>query len=191
MHPLGNRVMLRRLDESSSVSAAGFTIPDAAKERATRCEVVAIPSQPYMTEYGVVIACPVSPKDIVLIGKYSGNDHKLRGEDGKTQEVLFVRWDEILAVELAARFPDMPKVPDEVWQEHRHLTNAQESLCGATGARPPVPISSSTPTPDPAAEQYAADFARQLAARASGPASAVHPRATAGATHPNAKESAK
>ena len=88
--PLPPRAYLRRLDAPTTPSP--YLIPDAAKEMGTEAEVVAIPDQPFRTEWGVDLPCPVKVGQRVLVGKYSGAQ-RFRGED-----VLIVRWDEILAV---------------------------------------------------------------------------------------------
>lgn len=88
--PLPPRALLRRLEPATAASP--YIVPDSSKEPSTEAEVVAIPSAPYLTEWGVTLPCPVKPGDRCLVGKYTGNV-KFRGED-----VLLCRWDEILAV---------------------------------------------------------------------------------------------
>ena len=89
LRPLPSRVVLRRLEPASQPSP--YVVPDSAKEKPVEAEVVAVPSMPTY-EYGILIPCPLSVGDHVLVGKYAG-DHKFRGED-----ICIVRWDEILAV---------------------------------------------------------------------------------------------
>lgn len=91
--PVNDRAILRRLESQAENTAGGFVIPDSAKEKATECEVVAISPQ-YVTEFGVVKQAPAKAGDRVLIGKYSGSEHKMGGET-----VIFVRYDELLGVE--------------------------------------------------------------------------------------------
>jgi len=88
--PLPPRAYLKRL--TPETAASPYVVPDSAKEPGTEAEVVAIPAEDYLTEWGVRLPCPVAVGQRVLVGKYSGA-HKFRGED-----VLLVRWDEILAV---------------------------------------------------------------------------------------------
>ena len=99
--PLGNRVALRRvaIEADSSAATSMFAIPDAAKEKPLECEVVAVPTGGYLTEFGATILCPVKVGDRVLVGKYTAGEHKVRGEDGKEEEILYLRWEELLAVE--------------------------------------------------------------------------------------------
>jgi chaperonin GroES len=89
--PLRDRVCLRRVEQVKKESP--FIDPETAKQKPTECEVVAI-STGYMSEYGIRFLPPVKVGQRVLIGKYSGSEHKVDGE-----ELLFVRWDELLAVE--------------------------------------------------------------------------------------------
>lgn len=91
--PVKDRVLLKRVDGKSK-SDSGFVIPDAAKEKPTECEVIAI-SKGYVSEYsGAFMDAPASVGDRVMIGKYSGSSEiKLDGV-----EHIVVRWDEILGV---------------------------------------------------------------------------------------------
>lgn len=66
--PLGKRVLIKRLEEETTTSS-GIIIPDNAKEKPSRGEVVAVSSE--VTE----IACG----DTVVFGKYSGNEVTLEG----------------------------------------------------------------------------------------------------------------
>ena len=98
--PLGNRVALRRvaIEADSNPATSMFAIPDAAKEKPLECEVVAVPTRGYLTEFGATLLCPVKVGDRVLVGKYTAGEHKVRGEDGKEEEILYLRWEELLAV---------------------------------------------------------------------------------------------
>jgi chaperonin GroES len=91
--PVNDRAILRRVESQPDGNASGFVIPETAKEKATECEVVAI-SPFYVTEYGHRKGAPAKPGDRVLIGKYSGSEHKVGGET-----LIFVRYDEMLAVD--------------------------------------------------------------------------------------------
>jgi len=68
--PLPPRAYLRRV--SAETTPSPYVIPDAAKEPGTEAVVVAIPDQPYVTEWGVTLVCPVNVGDRCLVGKYSG-----------------------------------------------------------------------------------------------------------------------
>ncbi|MDD2906748.1 MAG: co-chaperone GroES [Sulfurimonas sp.] len=67
--PLGKRVLVKRVEEAST-TASGIIIPDNAKEKPSRGEVVAVSKE--VTE----LACG----DKVLFGKYAGNEVSLDGD---------------------------------------------------------------------------------------------------------------
>jgi chaperonin GroES len=96
--PLKDRVILRRIDKEADTSSP-FITPEVAKTKASECEVVSI-SGGYTSDFGVQFYPPVSVGDRCLIGKYSGSEHKVDGED-----LLFARWDELLAVEVLPAHP--------------------------------------------------------------------------------------
>jgi chaperonin GroES len=89
--PLSDRVLVKRLDEAEEQSVGGIIIPDTAKEKPQEAEVVAI--GPGRLEDGNRVAPEVSKGDKVLIGKYSGTEVKVDGDD-----YLIMREDDILAI---------------------------------------------------------------------------------------------
>ena len=91
IRPLHDRIIVKRLDEQESKSAGGLIIPDSAKEKPQKGEVVAVGKG--KREEGKLIAPDVQVGDLILFGKYSGSDIK---EDGV--EYLIMREDEILGV---------------------------------------------------------------------------------------------
>ena|ERR1700690_2789722 len=95
--PIPGKVYLKRVDAATAPSP--YVIPDASKEKSTECIVIAIPSKPCY-EYGILVPCPVDPGDRVIVGKYSGE------YDFRSQKIVVVRWDEILAVIDEADDPD-------------------------------------------------------------------------------------
>jgi co-chaperonin GroES (HSP10) len=96
--PLGNRIALRRLTDQPFSNHSTYLVPEAGKEKPQECEVVAIPAATYVTDYGTVLTCPVAVGDTVLIGKYVAGEHRVRNAAGEEEEVLYVRWEELLAV---------------------------------------------------------------------------------------------
>lgn len=66
--PLGKRVLVKRLEEENMTSS-GIIIPDNAKEKPSKGEVVAVSSE--VTE--------LSCGNTVVFGKYSGNEISLDG----------------------------------------------------------------------------------------------------------------
>ena len=91
IQPLADRVLVKRLDEDGEQKVGGIIIPDTAKEKPQEAEVVAV--GPGKMEDGKRINLDVKKGDKVLIGKYSGTEVKLDGE-----EHLILREEEILAV---------------------------------------------------------------------------------------------
>jgi chaperonin GroES len=91
IRPLHDRVIIRRLEESEA-KLGSLYIPDSAKEKPQRGEVVAVGAGK-MLDSGDRVPPEVKAGDQVLFGKYSGSEVKVDG-----QEVLIVREDEILGV---------------------------------------------------------------------------------------------
>ena len=89
--PLSDRVLAKRLDEAEEQKVGGIIIPDTAKEKPQEAEIVAV--GPGRVEDGERVGLEVSVGDKVLIGKYSGTEVKIEGE-----EYLIMREDDILAV---------------------------------------------------------------------------------------------
>ncbi len=91
IRPLHDRVLVKRIDEQEQVRG-GIIIPDTAKEKPQEAEVVAVgPGK--VNDDGKRVAVDVKVGDKILIGKYSGSEIKIDGED-----YVIVREDEILAV---------------------------------------------------------------------------------------------
>jgi chaperonin GroES len=91
LRPLHDRVIVKRLEEDKK-SAGGILIPDTAAEKPLRAEVVAVgPGK--ITEDGKRQTPDVKKGDKVLIGKYSGTEVKVDGED-----LVVLREDDIMAV---------------------------------------------------------------------------------------------
>jgi chaperonin GroES len=91
VRPLRDRVMVRRLDEPEQ-KVGGIIIPDTAKEKPQQAEVVAVGSG-RLLENGDRVPLSVKPGDKVLLGKWSGTDVKIDGE-----EYLILKEDEILGI---------------------------------------------------------------------------------------------
>ena len=91
LRPLHDRVLVKRVEETES-KIGSIVIPDSAKEKPQRGEVVAV-GNGKLLENGERAAIDVKPGDQILFGKYSGSDVKMEGE-----EYLILREDEILAL---------------------------------------------------------------------------------------------
>jgi chaperonin GroES len=89
--PLHDRVIVLRLDEETK-TAGGIIIPDTAKEKPQRGQVVAV-GDGKVDEDGKRVPVDVKKNDQVLFGKYSGTEIKIDGVDH-----LILREDDILAV---------------------------------------------------------------------------------------------
>jgi chaperonin GroES len=91
LRPLHDRVIVKRLEEEKK-SAGGILIPDSAAEKPLKAEVVAVgPGK--RTDDGKIHAVDLKKGDQVLIGKYSGTEVKVDGED-----LVVLREDDIMAV---------------------------------------------------------------------------------------------
>ncbi len=90
--PLHDRVIVRRVDDSSEKTAGGLFIPDTAKEKPQEGEVIAVGEGKYK-EDGTRQTLDVKTGDRVLFGKYSGSEIKIDNE-----ELLMMREDEILGI---------------------------------------------------------------------------------------------
>ena len=90
--PLADRVLVKRLDEAEEQKVGGIIIPDTAKEKPQEAEIVAV-GPGGRSEAGERIPLEVKEGDKVLIGKYSGTEVKIEGE-----EYLIMREDDVLAI---------------------------------------------------------------------------------------------
>jgi chaperonin GroES len=91
LKPLNDRVLVKRLEEEE-VTKGGIIIPDSAKEKPMRGQVVAAgPGK--LAEDGKRAKMSVEKGDTVLFNKYAGTEIKLDGE-----EYLIMREDDILGV---------------------------------------------------------------------------------------------
>ena len=72
IQPLGARVLVRVVEEET-VTRSGIVLPDTAKEKPQRGEVLAVGDDEEMIK--------VAPGDLVLYPKYSGTEVVLDGRD--------------------------------------------------------------------------------------------------------------
>jgi chaperonin GroES len=89
--PLYDRVLVRRTEEQEQVRG-GIIIPDSAKEKPQKGEVIAA-GQGKRLEDGKIIPLDVKAGDKILFGKYSGSEITVDNE-----ELLILREEEILGV---------------------------------------------------------------------------------------------
>jgi chaperonin GroES len=89
--PLADRILVKRV-EPEDTTRGGIVIPDTAKEKQQEAEVVAVgPGR--VDDSGKRVPVDVKKGSRVLIGKYSGTEIKLKGEDH-----LIIREEDVLAV---------------------------------------------------------------------------------------------
>ncbi len=90
LRPLGNRVLVKRLDAEETLKG-GIILPDSAKKKQEQAEVVAIGTGK-KDKNGTLIPIPVKVGDIILMEKYSGQEVKL-----DDQEYIILKSDDIVA----------------------------------------------------------------------------------------------
>jgi len=91
IRPLHDRILAKRIQEEEKTSG-GLFIPDTAKEKPLEAKVIAV-GNGKLTDDGKLRPLEVKAGDFVLIGKYSGSEVKIDGE-----EHIILREDDVLAV---------------------------------------------------------------------------------------------
>jgi chaperonin GroES len=91
VRPLHDRLLVRRIEEEQTAKG-GIIIPDTAKEKPQRGEVLAVGNGKIL-DNGTKVPLDVQVGNKILFGKYTGTDIKIDGE-----EVLILREDEVLAI---------------------------------------------------------------------------------------------
>lgn len=91
IRPLGNRVLLRRLEQEQKLKG-GIIMPDSAKKKQESAEVIAVGAGK-KDKNGALVPMPVQVGDIVMMDKYSGQEVTLNDE-----EFVIVRADDIIAI---------------------------------------------------------------------------------------------
>ncbi len=91
LRPLGDRVVVRPI-EQEEVTASGIVLPDTAKEKPQRGEIIAVgPGR--MADDGSRLPMDVKDGEQVLFAKYAGTEVKVGDE-----EYLVISEKDILAV---------------------------------------------------------------------------------------------
>jgi chaperonin GroES len=91
VRPLHDRIIVQRIEEGEQ-KIGGIIIPDTAKEKPQQGKVIAAGAGKVKDD-GKRVSLDVKAGDVILFGKYSGQEIKLDGE-----EYLIMREDEVLAV---------------------------------------------------------------------------------------------
>lgn len=89
--PLGDRILVKPMAQEDKTKG-GIILPDSAKEKPQKGEVIAV-GKGKVTDEGKVIDMELKPGDIVLYGKYSGTEIKYEGD-----EFLFMKQGDVLAI---------------------------------------------------------------------------------------------
>ncbi|MCE5301047.1 MAG: co-chaperone GroES [Spirochaetia bacterium] len=91
LKPLGDHIVVKPLEEME-VKKGGVIIPDTAKEKPSKGEVLAVgPGK--ITEDGKRAPMEVKVGDKVIYSKYSGNEFKVNDD-----EILVMTQEDVLAV---------------------------------------------------------------------------------------------
>ena len=77
--PLFDKVLVERV-EAESKTASGLIIPDTAKEKPMQGKVIAV-GDGARSECGQLVPTTVKPGDIILFGKWAGNEIKIENKD--------------------------------------------------------------------------------------------------------------
>ena len=89
--PLGDRLLVKRVAEEEKTKG-GIILPDSAQEKPLEANVISLGAGKTNKD-GKDVPFQVTEGDRVLIGKYSGTDVKIEGED-----YLILREEDVLAV---------------------------------------------------------------------------------------------
>lgn len=90
LKPLADRIVVERIEEE--VKKGGIIIPDTAKEKPQHGKVIAAGPGRY-DDKGNRVPMEVKKGDMILFGKYSGNEIKV-----DDTEYLIMREDDVLAI---------------------------------------------------------------------------------------------
>lgn len=77
--PLGQRVLVKRIEDDENKSEGGIYLPDTAKEKPQEAEVLALGTG--KDDEGNDVEFTVSIGDKVLISKYGGTEVKIDGDE--------------------------------------------------------------------------------------------------------------
>jgi chaperonin GroES len=91
IRPLHDRIVIQRLEEGEQ-RVGGIIVPDTAKEKPQQGKVIAAGTGKIRDD-GTRQPPDVQAGDLILFGKYSGQEIRLDGED-----YLIMREDEVLGV---------------------------------------------------------------------------------------------
>lgn len=90
LKPLGNRVLVQRL-EAQETMKGGIILPDSAKKKQETAKVVSVGPGKKLDD-GKILPVPVKVGDVVLMDKYSGQEVSIDDE-----EFVILKADDIIA----------------------------------------------------------------------------------------------
>lgn len=91
LRPLGNRVLVRRLEPEETLKG-GIILPDTAKKQQESAEVIAVGPGKKDKE-GKEVPVPVKVGDVILMEKYSGQEVTVDDET-----FVIIRADDLIAI---------------------------------------------------------------------------------------------
>jgi chaperonin GroES len=91
VQPLGDRILARRMEAEETVKG-GIIIPDSAKEKPLEAKVIAVGAGT-IDDNGKRVPMEVKKGQRILIGKYSGTEVKIDGD-----EHIILRQDDVLGI---------------------------------------------------------------------------------------------
>ena len=91
LKPLGNRVLVQRLEQEEKMKG-GIILPDTAKKKQETAKVVAVGPGKKLDD-GKVLPVPVNVGDVILMDKYSGQEVTVDDE-----EFVILKADDIIAL---------------------------------------------------------------------------------------------
>lgn len=91
VEPTSDRLLVKKIDNANKTKG-GLVLPDDAKERPTKGEVLEA-GEGRMNEDGVVLPMKVKKGDMILYPQYSGYPVKIDGED-----LLILDGNDVLAI---------------------------------------------------------------------------------------------
>src|ERR1700751_3359124 len=89
--PLPDRILVRRVEEAGT-TPGGVVIPDSAKDKPQEGEVISV-GKGKTNDEGKLFPLAVREGDRIQLGKYSGTEIKIDGED-----FLIMKEEEVLGV---------------------------------------------------------------------------------------------
>ena len=92
IRPLQDRVIVKRIEDEAEKTKGGIIIPDTAKEKPQQGKVIAAGTGKIRDD-GTRQTPDVKAGDLILFGKYSGQEIRVDGED-----YLIVREEEVLGI---------------------------------------------------------------------------------------------